>query len=61
MPCKLFDASPNLTHMGEVTMENGSQAEEIRATYNPVGHDNRSTQEIWCYYFDKNDSTFYGA
>ncbi len=61
MPYKLLDAGTNLTHMGVVTLENGAQADEIRATYNPAEHDNHSTQDVWYYYFDVNDGRFYGA
>ena len=61
MPFKLLDAGTYLKHNGRVTLEDGKEADEIRATYSPEEHENHSTQDVWYYYFDVEDGTFYGA
>ena len=61
MPFKLLDAGATLEFTQTVTLESGKQADEIKATYNPEAHQNHSTTDVWYYYFDHQDGTFYGA
>jgi len=61
MPFKLLDAGTHLEHTQTVVLESGKEADEIKATYDPTTYDNHSTQDVWYYYFDKYDGTFYGA
>ncbi len=61
MPFKLLDAGTYLKYLGQVTLANGKVADEIKATYSPEEHENHSTQDVWYYYFDSNDGSFYGA
>lgn len=61
MPFKLLDAGTNLEYRGQVTLEGERKADEIVATYSPADHENHSTQDVWYYYFDPQDGSFYGA
>ncbi len=61
MPFKLLDAGTYLKYNGPVILPNGKDADEITATYSPEEHENHSTQDVWYYYFDVNDGSFYGA
>lgn len=61
MPFKLLDAGTYLNYNGKVVLGNGNEADEIKATYSPEEHENHSIQDVWYYYFDVNDGSFYGA
>ena len=60
MPFKLLDAGTRLEHRGQVRLESGEIADEIKATYDPGENENHSTQDEWYYYFGA-DGTFFGA
>jgi len=55
MPFKLLDEGVNLSYEGLETGNDGRETHIIKAVYNTGENKNHSTDDIWWYYFDKED------
>lgn len=60
MPFKLLDEGVKLNYMGLTDFESFS-AHAIEARYSSDENDNHSTDDLWWYYFDAENSDFLGA
>lgn len=60
MPFKLLDEGVMLTYEGITDFE-GFQAHAIEARYSSDENKNHSTDDLWWYYFDVQNSSFLGA
>ncbi|MDW3197526.1 MAG: hypothetical protein R8G66_34490 [Cytophagales bacterium] len=60
MPFKLLDEGVKLTYEGTTNFE-GFQAHAIEARYSSDENENHSTDDLWWYYFDAENTNFLGA
>jgi hypothetical protein len=58
MPFKLLDPGTRIAHEGIDTLDNGRIVDVIKAIYDPGENENHSTQDVWWYYFDRENGSY---
>ena len=52
LPFNLLDDGVQLSYEGVEQLENGKKVNVVKATYDPIAHDNHTKADTWWHYFD---------